>query len=134
MLDNKQNIKIMHGSEKNFGLTFSIVFLLLALYPLLHGGVLQLWAIGFSIMFIIIAYLAPRLLILPNKMWGKLGIALGSIIAPMVMALVFFATVVPIGLIMKLLGKDMLRQKLDDDAITYWITRNHPIGSMKDQF
>ena len=67
-------------------------------------------------------------------MWGKLGIALGSIIAPMVMALVFFATVVPIGLIMKLLGKDMLRQKLDDDAITYWITRNHPIGSMKDQF
>jgi len=71
---------------------------------------------------------------LPNKLWFKFGMLLGSIIAPVVMALVYFITVVPTGLIMRLLGKDLLKQKLDKNAKSYWIKRSEPIGSMKNQF
>jgi hypothetical protein len=60
--------------------------------------------------------------------------ALGAVVAPVVMALVYFSTVVPIGLIMRLMGKDLLRQKLDKNTKSYWIERNEPMGSMKDQF
>ena len=59
---------------------------------------------------------------------------LGSIIAPIVMAFVYIVTVLPIGLIMRLLGIDLLRQKLDKDTKSYWIERDEPIGSMKNQF
>ena len=59
---------------------------------------------------------------------------LGAVVAPVVMALVYFTTVVPIGLIMRLIGKDLLRQKLDKNTKSYWIERNEPMGSMKDQF
>ena len=78
--------------------------------------------------------MAPNVLALPNKLWFKLGLALGAIVAPVVMALVYFTTVVPIGLIMRLMGKDMLRQKLDKNAKSYWIVRDLPMGSMRDQF
>ena len=81
-----------------------------------------------------LAYLAPKVLSVPNKLWFKLGIGVGSIFAPVVMAVIYFSTVVPIGLIMKLIGKDLLRQKLDKNAKSYWIERNEPMGSMKDQF
>jgi hypothetical protein len=50
------------------------------------------------------------------------------------MAFVYIVTVLPIGLIMRLLGIDLLRQKLDKDTKSYWIERDEPIGSMKNQF
>ena len=71
---------------------------------------------------------------LKGMVWFKLGMLLGAVIAPLVMALVYFSTVVPLGVIMRLMGKDLLRQKMDSDASTYWITRDQPVGSMKDQF
>jgi hypothetical protein len=71
---------------------------------------------------------------LPNKLWFKFGIFLGSIIAPIVILIVYFITVIPTGLIMRLLGKDLLRQKLDKNTKSYWIERREPIGSMKNQF
>ena len=84
--------------------------------------------------FFLLACVAPKLLAIPNKLWFKLGLALGAVVAPVVMALVYFTTVVPIGLIMRLMGKDMLRQKLNKNAKSYWIVRDQPMGSMKDQF
>ena len=71
---------------------------------------------------------------LPNKLWLKFGLLLGSIVAPIVMSFVYFVTVVPTGLIMRLLGKDLLTQKLDKNAKSYWIERSEPMGSMKNQF
>jgi len=87
-----------------------------------------------SAVFLLLAFVAPQVLELPNKLWFKFGILLGSIIAPVVMALVYFSTVLPTGLIMRLLGKDILKQKLDKNAKSYWIERSEPIGSMKNQF
>ena len=81
-----------------------------------------------------LAFAAPKTLILPNKLWFKFGMLLGSFVAPIVMALVYFATVLPTGLIMRLLGKDLLKKRLDKNAKTYWIERSEPMGSMKNQF
>ena len=121
-------------SEKSFGNVFAVVFFLIAFYPLLDGGDPQLWAVGVAFLLAAVAYLAPRLLALPNKLWFKLGMALGAVIAPIVMGLVYFTTVVPVGLVMRLMGKDLLQQKLDAEAKSYWIERKQPVGSMKDQF
>jgi len=122
------------SSEKSFGNVFAVVFFLIALYPLLDGGDPQLWAVGVAFLLAAVAYLAPRLLALPNKLWFKLGMALGAVITPIVMGLVYFTTVVPVGLVMRLMGKDLLQQKLDAEAKSYWIERKQPVGSMKDQF
>ena len=109
------------SSPKSFGIVFSIVFLLIALYPLINSEDVRLWAIIVSAIFLLLSFIAPKGLELPNKLWFKFGILLGSIIAPVVMALVYFITVLPTGLIMRLLGKDLLKQKLDKNAKSYWI-------------
>ena len=84
--------------------------------------------------FLFLAFIAPNTLSLPNKLWFKFGMLLGSIIAPIVMALVYFLTVLPTGLIMRLFGKDLLNRKLDKNAKSYWIERTEQMGSMKNQF
>jgi hypothetical protein len=122
------------SSEKSFGVVFSIVFLLVALYPLIASAELRIWALVVSIIFFLLAFLAPKILALPNKLWFKFGILLGSIIAPVIMALVYFITVLPTGLIMRFLGKDLLKLKLNKNAKSYWIERKEPMGSMKNQF
>ena len=130
----KQHVEINIGSEKSFGVIFSIIFLIVALYPLADSQVLHLWAVIVSAIFLLLALVAPKALSLPNKLWFKFGILLGSIVAPIVMVFVYFITVLPTGLIMRLLGKDLLMQKLDKNAKSYWIERREPIGSMKNQF
>lgn len=134
MSESNSNIPIEQSSPKSFGIVFSIVFLIVSLYPLTNSEGLSIWAIIVSVIFLLLAYSAPKILSLPNKLWFKFGIFLGSIIVPIVMAFVYFATVLPIGLIMRLLGKDLLKQKLDKNAKSYWIDRKDPIGSMKNQF
>jgi uncharacterized membrane protein len=121
-------------SEKSFGVIFSTVFLIVSLYPLINSEGLRIWALVVSTIFFLLAFVAPHILVLPNKLWFKFGLLLGSIIAPVVMAMVYFITVLPTGIIMRVLGKDILKQKLDKSAKSYWIERREPIGSMKNQF
>ena len=134
MSNSSITLETERSSEKSFGIVFSIVFLIVALYPLIDSEGLRIWALIISAIFLLLAFIAPNTLSLPNKLWFKFGILLGSIIAPIVMALVYFLTVLPTGLIMRLLGKDLLKQKLDKDAKSYWIERSEPMGSMKNQF
>ena len=134
MSESRNNISIQQSSEKSFGVVFSIVFLIVALYPLINSESLRIWALVVSIIFFLLAFLAPKILVLPNKLWFKFGLLIGSIVAPIVMAFVYFVTVLPTGLIMRLLGKDLLKQKLDKNAKSYWIERKEPMGSMKNQF
>ena len=128
------HIAIEQSSPKSFGIVFSIVFFIVGLYPLVNSEGLRIWALIVSVVFLLLAFVTPKVLILPNKLWFKFGMLLGSIIAPIVMALVYFLTVLPTGLIMRLLGKDLLKQKLDKNTKSYWIERSEPIGSMKNQF
>ena len=129
------HISTKQSSEKSFGVVFSIVFLIISLFPLLiNSEGLRIWALVVSIIFFLLAFLAPKILVLPNKLWFKFGLLIGSIVAPIVMAFVYFVTVLPTGLIMRLLGKDLLKQKLDKNAKSYWVKRSEPMGSMKNQF
>ena len=134
MTEISRYVSTEQSSEKSFGVVFSIVFLIVALYPLITSADPRIWALVVSIIFFLLAFLAPKVLVFPNKLWFKFGILLGSIIAPVIMALVFFITVLPTGLIMRFLGKDLLKLKLDKNAKSYWIERKEPMGSMKNQF
>ena len=122
------------GSEKSFGIVFSMVFLIVALFPLISSEKVRIWALVLSAIFLLLAFLAPKSLVVLNKIWFKFGIFLGSIIAPIFMSLVYFITVLPIGITMRLFGKDLLKPKLDKSVKSYWIERKEPIGSMKNQF
>ena len=134
MSETTSYIQTEKPSEKSFGVVFSIVFLIVALYPLITSAGLRIWALVVSIIFFLLAFLAPKILVLPNKLWFKFGLLIGSIVAPIVMAFVYFVTVLPTGLVMRLLGKDLLKQKLDKNSKSYWVKRSEPMGSMKNQF
>jgi hypothetical protein len=134
MSETTNYIQTEKPSEKSFGVIFSIVFLIVSLYPLINSESLRIWALFVSTIFFLLAFVAPKVLVLPNKLWFKFGLLLGSIIAPIIMAMVYFITVVPTGIIMRLLGKDLLKQKLDNNAKSYWIKRSEPMGSMRNQY
>ncbi|MES9906103.1 MAG: SxtJ family membrane protein [Sedimenticola sp.] len=134
MSEFKSHLEVPMGSERSFGIVFAVVFASIGLYPLVGGGGIRLWALVVALVLLALAYWAPRTLSVPNKLWFKLGLVLGAIIAPIALALIYFAAVTPTGLIARLIGKDLLGQKLDKKAKSYWVERNQPVGSMKDQF
>lgn len=134
MSEIKGHIETECGSEKSFGIVFAVVFLIVALFPVLDEGAVRLWALAVSGVFLCLALAMPNILSLPNKLWFKFGLALGAIVAPIVMILVYCVTIVPIGIIIRLTGKDLLQQRLDRNVKSYWIDREQPVRSMKDQF
>jgi len=121
------------SSEKNFGALFFIVFILIALWPLLSGETIKVWALVLSIIFLAITFLKPDLLKPLNKIWIKFGELLGKIIAPIVMALIFFFVLTPISIVVRLFGKDLLKLKISKEN-SYWIKREKNINSMDKQF
>ena len=125
------DIKI--SSNKSFGIVFFIVFILIALYPLLNGQEIRLWALIISAVFLILGLLKSKLLTPLNKLWFRFGIFLGKIISPIIMGFIFFLVVTPIGLIMRLLGKDVLNLKYNKER-SYWIEKNGPKSKMKNHF
>ncbi len=134
MSDHASNVSVEMGSERNFGVVFAIVFAIIALWPLIGGGGIRIWAATIAAICLALAFIAPAALKWPNWLWFKFGMVLGAIVAPVVMALVFLTTFVTIGGIMRLFGKDLLGQKLDPEAQTYWIERTDLPNSMKNQF
>lgn len=126
--------KIKISSNRNFGLVFFIVFLIVSLWPLTYGAQIRIWSITLSLVFLILGLMNSQLLTPLNKLWFKFGMTLGAIVAPLVMGIVFFLVVTPIGLVMRIIGKDLLNKKYDKGKNTYWIKRNVPIGTMKRQF
>ena len=127
-------IKIHPTSEKSFGIVFSAIFLIIALYPIVNSGDIYVWALIVSFIFIFLGYLAPKILILPNKLWFKFGILLSSIISPVFLSLLYIFLVLPTGIIMRLLRKNLLNLKFDKTKKSYWIERKEPMGSMRNQF
>jgi hypothetical protein len=130
----QDHLDLKKPSEKSFGIVFSIVFLLYTIYQLLIYQKFHFWSIALSILLLILAYFFSRILILPNKYWFKFGITLGSIVSPIIISIIYFVTVIPTGVVMRLLGKDLLKQNFNKKARSYWVERNEPIGSMKNQF
>ena len=122
------------SSNRSFGLLFFVVFLIIGLWPLKNGENLNFYFITTSIIFLILGLINSKLLTPLNKSWIKLGEILGIIIAPIVMALVYFVILTPVSFIVRIFGKDLLSLKLLKEKETYWIERKKSLGSMKKQF
>ena len=120
-------------SNRNFGVVFFIVFLIIALWPFIKGENLRLWAFTISLLFLILGLLNAKILTPLNKMWIKFGEILGNIISPLVMGIIFFGIVTPTGLLLKLIGKDVLKLK-QNKKDTYWTEKDNSNNSMKNQF
>tara|TARA_B100000131_G_C17951057_1_gene546471 strand:+ start:22 stop:408 length:387 start_codon:yes stop_codon:yes gene_type:complete len=127
----QKNIKL--PSNRNFGMVFFIVFLIIALWPLLKQNEIRIWSLIISFIFFILGLINSKLLTPFNKLWFKFGIFLGNIISPIVMGIVFFLVVTPTGLIMRFLRKDILKLK-NNSKDSYWIDKDNTKSSMRNQF
>ena len=129
-----KKVPVKISSNRSFGFLFFVVFFVISLWPLKSQGDLRLWAFILSLIFLVLGVLNSKFLNPLNKLWYKFGIFLGSIISPIVMGIVFFIVVTPVGLIMRFLGKDVLRINKNKLVSTYWINREKQKGTMKKQF
>ena len=125
--------EINKSSNRSFGIVFFIVFLLVSLYPLINGDSIRYWALLISSIFLILGLLNSNLLTSLNKIWFKFGNLLGKIISPIVLGVIFYFIVTPIGILMRILKKDLLNLKFNNNK-SYWIEKTGPKSKMKNQF
>ena len=125
--------KIEISSNKSFGIVFFIVFFLVATYPILNNEDVRVWSLLISIIFLVLGLLNSTILNPLNRIWFKFGLFLGKIISPIIMGFIFFFVVTPIGILMRLLRKDLLHLKFNNKE-TYWIEKNSIKSKMKNQF
>ena len=133
----KRDEEVKGSSDRAFGIVFTVVFVIVALWPLTGGESPRIWALIVAGVFLAAALMYPTILAPLNRLWTRFGLLLHKITNPIIMGLVFFVTVTPTALIMKMMGKDPLNRKIDRNAKSYWIDRQPPGPSpetMKNQF
>jgi hypothetical protein len=133
----KRDEEVKGSSDRAFGMVFTVVFVIVGLWPLTGGGSPRIWALIVAGVFLAAALMYPTILAPLNRLWTRFGLLLHKITNPIIMGLVFFVTVTPTALIMKMMGKDPLNRKIDRNAKSYWIDRQPPGPSpetMKNQF
>ncbi len=121
-------------SNKNFGIVFFLVFIIIGLWPLLENNEIRYWSIFTSLIFLLLGLLNSKILKPLNKLWFYFGILLGRMISPLVMGIIFYLIVTPIGLLMRLFRKDILNLKYNTNSRSYWIKKDGPKSKMKNQF
>ena len=129
--------KVVPGSDRSFGLVMAAALTAVTLLSFWHAGRLWLWTSGPAALFLAAGLLRPSILHSLNLLWLKFGLLLHRVVNPIVMALLFYGTVLPTGLVLRMMGKDPLRLKREPEADSYWIVRQPPGPSpetMKDQF
>jgi len=129
--------QVKASSNRAFGWVFVAVFLIIALWPLVFGGTLRWWSLIVSALVALVTVAAPSLLTVPNRLWLRFGLLLHRIVSPVVLGIMFYLVVMPMGLLMRAFGKDFLRLRRDDFAESYWIKRDPPgpePASMSNQF
>ena len=127
------NKDIKLPSNRNFGVVFCIVFMIISLWPLLSQNEIRIWSLVVSIIFLLLGLINSTLLKPLNKLWFKFGILLGNIISPIIMGIIFFFVVTPTGLLMKIFKKDPLNLK-KNNSNTYWTDKDNNNNSMRNQF
>ncbi len=121
-------------SNRNFGIVFFIVFVIIGLWPVIANNEIRYWSIFISLIFLFLGLINSKLLNPFNRIWFNFGIILGKIISPIIMGIIFYLVVTPTGLIMRFLRKDILRLKFDKKSRSYWIEKNNSKSRMKNQF
>jgi predicted membrane metal-binding protein len=135
--DLKREEDIEIGSDRSFGIVFAVVFSIIGLWPLLSSKPLRWWSLAIAAGFLIIAFTVPKILAPLNRVWMKFGLLLAAIISPIFLGILFYAVFMPIGLLVRMTGKDPLKLKLDRQAKSYWVSRDPPgppPGSITNQF
>jgi hypothetical protein len=125
------------SSDRSFGIVFAVVFAVIGLLPMMFGGGVRAWALAIGAVFLLLALALPRSLAPLNRLWLRFGLLLHKAVSPIILGIMFYGAVTPIGLLMRALGKDQLRLKFDRQAASYWIERvppGPPPESLKDQF
>ena len=126
--ENLERDRQVEGStDRSFGLVFAIMFVVIACWPLLHGEAPRWWALAIAVVLALIAVVRPAFLSAPNRWWLKLGIVVGNIVAPIALGVLVYFVFTPLGFVMRLTGKDLLRSRLDDPGTdSYWVPREPP--------
>jgi len=136
-MESRRDEPIKTASDRSFGFVMAGFFAIVGLWPLLFLATPRWWSLVISAGFAGAAAVKPAMLAPANRLWMRFGMLLHKIVNPVVMGFVFFSTVVPIGIVMRMMGKDLLRLRIDRSAPTYWIARTPPgpaPESMKNQF
>jgi hypothetical protein len=129
--------EVVAGSDRSFGIMMAVALGALTLLNAWHWGRLWPWTGGLAVLFLAVALVRPSVLNPLNRIWLRFGLLLHRVVNPIVMALLFYGTVLPTGLVMRMMGRDLLRLKRQPGADSYWIVRQPPGPSpetMKDQF
>ena len=126
-------MEIKLPTNRNFGIVFFFVFLIISAYPLLNDDEIRYWSLFISLIFLLLGLINSRLLTPLNKAWARFGLMMGVIINPIIMSLIFFAVVTPTAYLLRLIGKDVLHLKKNNDK-SYWKKKEKNLSSMKDQF
>jgi hypothetical protein len=124
--------QVLGPSNRKLGLTFAVVFLVIGLLPVLWGGRLRVWSISVGIAFATVAFVVPRVLGPLNRLWMRLGLLLHRVVSPIVLGIMFFLVITPMGLVMRTLRKDPLRLRFEPQTGSYWIPRQPPGPQPKD--
>ena len=128
---------VKSSSDRSFGVVFAVVFALIAALSWYNGGTHWHWWLSGAALFAVVTLAHPSLLAPLNRLWTKFGLLLAAVVSPVVLGLVFYLCITPIGFLMRLFGKDPMRLKLEPEAGTYWIRREPPgppPESLKKQF
>jgi hypothetical protein len=112
------------SSNRSFGVVVGGVFLLLALWPLVHAQPPRWWALIPALPLLTLAAINPALLQKPNEWWQQLGLLLGKIVSPIIMGAIYYLWITPIALILRLMKKRFLFLQFEPDAVSYWIVRS----------
>jgi len=126
-------MEIKLPTNRNFGIVFFFIFLIISVYPLLNENEIRYWSLFISLIFLLLGLINSRLLTPLNKAWVKFGLMMGIIVNPIIMSIIFFAVVTPTAYLLRLIGKDVLHLKKNNDK-SYWQKKEKSLSSMKDQF
>jgi hypothetical protein len=124
--DFARGVEVTNSSDRSFGLTFTGFFLLVGLWPLVRGGPVRTWALVLATIFLVLLLVRPRLLAPLNRLWLRVGLLLHRVVNPLVMCVMFYGVITPMGLVMRWFGRDPLRLHLEPDVPSYWIERRPP--------
>jgi hypothetical protein len=126
-----------YSSNRSFGLVFTTFFLIVSLLPLWYGNSMRIWAGWIALLFFVAAIFLPSVLSPLNHLWARIGQLLHRIVSPIVLAVLFYSVVVPIGIVIRMSGKKLLQLNFDRTARSYWVARNPPgpnADSLRNQF
>jgi hypothetical protein len=119
--------KTKTSSNRSFGFVIGVAFLLIGLVPLLHAPHRpRWWAIAIAAMLAAFAQFRSDLLAPFNRLWLRFGLLLHKIVSPIILGLLFYTTVLPVGLLMRAFGKDPMRLHKDPTVESYWVLREPP--------